>query len=375
MKKSFIAIAATVACFGATAQSSVTMFGVVDLGVAHIRATGAGHSTGLVAGGNSNNRLGFRGTEDLGGGLKAGFWLEGQVSPDVGAGATQTTGFDFARRSTVSLMGNFGEVRLGRDYAMTYWSMVPFDAFGQRGLGSIETTGSTRAGEASYIRTGNSIAYFTPATLGGFFAGAQYAFGEQNSSKGVTANAAGISTNAANATTDKTGNYYGARVGYQRGPLHLAGSYGVFQDGIRTVGTSFFASDYKIANVGASYDFGFIKPSFWYQNEKVGGRGTIGAVKFETLAIGATAPVGPGLIRAQVARYNQANSANDFNKVAVGYIYSLSKRTRLYGDVARLSNKGASATPLTNMGSSVLSPTPTAGGNSTGLTVGVVHSF
>jgi predicted porin len=375
MKKSFISIAAAAACAGAAAQSSVTMFGVIDLGVAHIRATGAGHSTGVVAGGNSNSRLGFRGIEDLGGGLKAGFWLEGQVSPDVGGGATQTTGLDFARRSTVSLMGNFGEVRLGRDYAMNYWSMVSFDAFGQRGLGSIETTGSSRTGEASYIRTGNSVAYFTPTTLGGLYAGAQYAFGEQNSNQVTNANAAGISTSAANATTEKTGNYYGARVGYQSGPIHVGASYGVFQDGVRTVGTNFFATDYKIGNLGASYDFGFIKPSFFYQTEAVSGRGPIGEVKFQTLAIGATAPAGPGLIRAQIARYNQNNTSNDFNKIAIGYVYSLSKRTRLYGDIARLSNKGTSTTPLTNMGASVKSPAPIAGGNSTGITVGMVHSF
>lgn len=118
------------ACGSAAVQSSVTLFGVLDAGVAYIKGTGAGHATGLVAGGNSNSRLGFRGTEDLGGGMSASFWLEGQVSNDVGGGATQTTGFDFARRSTVSLSGPVGELRLGRDYAMTYWNMVVFDAFG-----------------------------------------------------------------------------------------------------------------------------------------------------------------------------------------------------------------------------------------------------
>lgn len=63
---------------------------------------------GLANGGNSSSRLGFRGEEDLGGGLKAGFWLEGGINVDDGG-----TGFKFDRRSTV--MGNFGEVRLGRD--------------------------------------------------------------------------------------------------------------------------------------------------------------------------------------------------------------------------------------------------------------------
>jgi predicted porin len=375
MRKYIIATAAMATCGIAAAQSSVTLFGVLDAGVAYIKGTGAGHATGLVAGGNSNSRLGFRGSEDLGGGLLASFWLEGQVSNDVGGGSSQTSGFDFARRSTVSLSSPMGELRLGRDYAMNYWNMVAFDSFGQRGLGSIETAGSSRGGEPSYIRTGNSVAYYLPTNLGGFYGSAQYAFGEQQSNQSVTANAAGISTSAASAATDRTGSFYGARIGYNSGPLHVGGSYGVFGDAVRTVGTSFYAEDYKIGNLGASYDFGILKSTVYYQNEKVDGRSAVAAFKFETLAVGATVPIGAGLIRAQFARYNQSNTSNDFSKVALGYVYNLSKRSRVYADVARLSNKGTGTTALTNMSSSVRSPTPSAGGNSTGITVGMVHSF
>ncbi len=376
MKKHILAAAVLLACGVASAQSSVTLFGTIDAGVARTSATGAGHSTGLASGGNSTPRLGFRGTEDLGSGLAASFWLEGQLNNDVGGGATQTTGFDFVRRSTVSLSGSFGEVRLGRDFAVTYLNLNQFDTWGQRGIGVFETAGAGRAGVASYVRVSNSIAYFTPASLGGFYGAAQYAFGEQQSNKTVAANAAGISTSAANATSDKTGNYYGGRVGYANGPFDVSGSYGVFQDAVRTVGTSFYNGDYKVANIGVSYDFGFIKPRFLYQSEKIGGRGTIGDFKFETLAVGATAPIGAvGLLRAQVARYNQANSSNDFNKFSIGYIYSLSKRTQIYADIARISNKGASTAALSNLSASINSPTPTAGGNSTGYIVGIKHTF
>jgi predicted porin len=375
MKKYILTALSLLACGAVTAQSSVTIFGIVDAGIARISGTGAGHSTGMASGGNSSPRIGFRGTEDLGGGLAASFWLEGAVAVDVGGGATQTTGLDFARRSTVSLSGNFGEVRLGRDYAMTYWNMVPFDAFGQRGLGTVENAGNVRGGVLSYLRTGNSIAYWLPNTLGGFYGSVQYAFGEQPSNKVAVANAAGISTSAANAATDKTNNYYGARVGYANGPLNVSASYGAFQDAVRTVGTSFYASDYEVANLGASYDFGFIKPTLLYQNEKVGGRGPLASFKFQTFAIGATAPIGVGLVRAQVARYNQSNSSSDFTKYAVGYVHNLSKRTVLYADIARLSNKGTGTFALTNMSASVTSPVPTAGGNSTGYIAGIRHSF
>ncbi len=357
------------------AQSSVTIFGIIDAGVARTSATGAGHSTGLANGGNSSPRLGFRGTEDLGGGLAASFWLEGQLSNDVGNGSTQTTGLDFQRRSTVSLSGNFGELRLGRDFTATYLNYNQFDTWGQRGLGQVETTGPTRAGVASYIRVSNSVGYFLPATLGGFYGSAQYAFAEQQSNKAVVLNAAGIATSAANATTDKTNAYYGARIGYASGPVDVSGSYGVFQDAVRTVGTSFYAADYKIANIGASYDFGPVKPRLLYQTEKMGGRGAIGDFRFDTLAIGATAPIGAGLLRAQVAHYSQSGTANDFNKLSLGYVYNLSKRTVLYADVARLRNKGAGTVAVTSLSSSINAPAPVPGGSSTGYIVGVRHSF
>lgn len=376
MQRHILAAVALVVCGSAAAQSSVTIFGRIDAGVARYSATGAGHSIGLASGGSTTSRLGFYGTEDLGGGLAAGFWLEGQLNNDVGGGATQTTGFDFTRRSTVSLSGGFGEVRVGRDYTMHYLTMNQFDVFSQRGPGMVEVTGSTLAGVGAYSRTSNGIAYFLPSNLGGVYGGVHYALGEQASNKAVVANAAGISTSAVNATTDKTGSYYGGRIGYATGHLDVSASYGVFQDAVRTVGTSFYADDYKIADIGASYDFGAIKPQFLYHSEKLGGRGTIAPFKFDTLAIGATAPIGQaGTLRAQVARYNQSDTSDDFIKYSFGYAYSLSKRTALYADVGRLNNKGAGTVALTNISGSVRSPAPTAGGSSTGYIAGMRHSF
>jgi predicted porin len=375
MKKRIFTTFSLLDCGAASAQSSVTLFGVIDAGIARISASGA-HSIGLASGGSSTSRLGFRGTEDLGGGLAASFWLEGQLNNDTGSGATQTDAYDFARRSTVSLSGGFGEVRIGRDYVATYLNMNRFDTFGQRGIGGVENTGPSRGGVSGYSRASNSIAYFLPESLGGLYGSVQYAFGERVSPKAVIANAAGISSNATNATTTHTGDYYGGRVGYANGAFDVSASYGVFQDGVRTVRTSFFAEDYKIGNLGASYDFGFIKPRFLYQVERISGRGTIPDFKFETLAIGATAPVGSvGQLRVQVTRYNQANTSDDFIKYSLGYLHFLSKRTQLYADIARLNNKGASAVALSNMSSSVASPKPNAGGHSTGYIVGIRHAF
>ena len=132
MKTTLFALAALTATGGALAQSSsVTLFGVVDASVAHV-STKDGSVTGLANGGNASSRLGFRGVEDLGNGLKASFWLEGGINVDDGG-----SGFKFDRRSTIGLLGNFGEVRLGRDKTPTYQNLETFHAFGDSGMGAI----------------------------------------------------------------------------------------------------------------------------------------------------------------------------------------------------------------------------------------------
>ena len=117
MKKSLTALAALAVAGLASAQSSVTLFGVIDAGVTYQSATSRDATTGLSSkqskwslanSGYNSSRLGFRGTEDLGGGLAASFWLEAPITNDDGATGVST----FNRRSTVSLSGGFGEVRL-----------------------------------------------------------------------------------------------------------------------------------------------------------------------------------------------------------------------------------------------------------------------
>ncbi|WP_082448265.1 porin [Xylophilus sp. Leaf220] len=376
MKKALIAVAALVACTAGMAQSSVTLFGTLDAGVGRLKSSGTSHVTGLLNGGNSTSRLGFRGTEDLGGGLSAGFWLEGALNNDVGGGSSQTGGFDFQRRSTVSLFGTFGEVRLGRDFVASYPMTFDYDVSGQRGFEQVEILGMSTSGVTgvSAFRTSNSVSYLLPSTLGGFFGQVQYGFGEGNSSVVPVANAAGISTSAAAAATKKTGNYMGVRGGYGSGPFKVSASYGQYSDATRVVGASAYASDFKVANIGASYDFGIVKPMGFIQTDKIGGRGAIAAFQFNTYAIGATAPVGPGLIRVQASHYTQDNSSNGANKVSLGYVHNLSPRTALYADVARLNNKGASTYQVGGVGG-LSNNGPVAGGNSTGIAIGMKHSF
>src|SRR4051794_33733719 len=185
-EKSLVALAALAVVGVASAQSSVTLFGVVDAAVsgysnkADNRFTGVGttvNQTPMTNSGYNSSRLGFRGTEDLGSGLAASFWLEAGLNNNDGSGNAEGGGLMFNRRSTVSLSGPFGEIRAGRDYPPTYWNDTVFDPFGTNGVGSsLIDTASSATGDRNYVRASNSIGYFLPPNLGGFYGQFMYAF-------------------------------------------------------------------------------------------------------------------------------------------------------------------------------------------------------
>mgnify|MGYP000854689641 CR=1 FL=1 len=340
MKKSLLALAALTAFAGAaSAQSSVTLFGIVDAGVARLSAGGKS-VTGMTNSGYNSSRLGFRGVEDLGGGLQAGFWIEGQLTNDDGNAA----GMNWQRRSTVSLMGGFGEIRLGRDYTPHFWNTTVYDPFGTNGVGSANTFGmlGAAANVSTAVRSNNAISYFTP-NLGGFSAQVMYAFGE-NVSGGV-----------------KTNNYMGFRVGYAAGPISVHAAYG------KTEGAT-DAADHKAMNFGASFDAGVVKATLVYAQEKNGA-----GLKVTAIEPGILVPVGAGVIRASYARHDIKDSDNDWNKIAVGYIHNLSKRTTVYATYARVGNKGTQTRAVANNGLSA--PAVTPGGNASGIEFGVRHAF
>src|SRR5678816_4113552 len=141
----------------ASAQSSVTLYGTVDLNGRYVKQDVTGGSAprwSLGRDGINSSQLGFRGIEDLGGGLKAGFLLLSSVgadSGDIGAGQSAAgSGKFWARRATVSLYSNAGELRLGRDYTPTFWNNTIFDAFGTNGLG--DSTGVLQLATTTFVR-------------------------------------------------------------------------------------------------------------------------------------------------------------------------------------------------------------------------------
>lgn len=326
---------------GASAQSSsVTLFGVVDASVARVSTPGKS-VTGMANGGNSSSRLGFRGTEDLGGGLKAGFWLEAGINVDDGG-----TGFKFDRRSTVSLEGGFGELRLGRDKSPTYLNLETFHAFGDTGMGGINahsllsgSAAGTAEGSAPK-RTSNGVSYLLPK-LGGLTGQVTHSFGEQ----------AGT-TDLQSATA--------FRLGYAAGPLNVAGAYGVTRGGTAAVDV-----EYKAMNFGVSYKIGDLTPMVLIASERGNNQ------RVDVYSVGAKYKLGAGELRAAYTQYEDKKSVNDSSRWALGYGYSVSKRTEIYGAVARMSNDGAA----TRKFASSISPTPNAGQNLTGYEIGIRHNF
>lgn len=349
MKKSLIALAVLAASGAAMAQSSVTLFGVVDATYAYGNGSVANRSQ-LTNSGYNSSRLGFRGVEDLGGGLSASFWLEAGLNNDNGTGGSttlnnQTTaptqgGLVFNRRSTVSLNGGFGELRLGRDYTPQFWNLTVFDPFGTNGVGTTQTLNSSLGGPTT-IRASNAIGYFLPGNLGGFYGQVQYYLGE----------------NASNVANKKDGNGLALRAGWANGPLNVAGA--VSQ-------TKFLNADIKAWNLGAQYDFGVAKILGHVNRDDVknGNEGT-------GWLIGGLIPVGAGEIRVSYSTYEieVANAADPrTNKFAIGYVHNLSKRTAVYATAATLKNKNGAAQALNGS-------TTAAGRNSSGYDFGIRHSF
>jgi predicted porin len=342
MKKSLLALAVLGAFAGvASAQSSVTIFGVVDLSVNKIK-NGTADTTSMQSNQLNSNRLGFRGVEDLGGGLGAGFWLEGAMSNQDGA-----TAWNQQRRSTVSLYSQAaGEVRLGRDYTPTFWNTVFFDVNGANGIGEglnlISLANPLGSPAATFVRANNTVGYFLPGNLGGFYGQAMIAAGQ-----GVDAN-----------------KYWGLRFGYAAGPFDTAFAYG------KTTATP--ANDLEVWNIGASWNFGVLKLYGWYNEQK------FASLKEDVYELSIGVPLGQGEFRASYGSNESKGTfgalninPNDATMWSLGYVYNLSKRTALYGGYADISNKGASA-------KSILSGTiqaGLAGHDSKGYNVGVRHSF
>jgi predicted porin len=369
MKKSLLALAVLGGFAGvASAQSSVTLYGTVDLNARYVKNDGSTKRVSLSQDGINSSQLGFRGVEDLGGGLKASFILLSGINADTGSANSQF----WNRRATVSLSGGFGEVRLGRDYTPTFWNTTIFDAFGTNGLG--DSSGIKQMVASDYVRANNAIGYFLPSNIGGVYGQVMAAAGE-----GATA-----------------GRYVGGRVGFAAGPFDVAVAYsqerllsvtfpglpasaavGAVPPLVLANGTG---QQYKSFNVGGSYDFGVVKLLGYYNQEK------LSSIKDQIFSISAVVPLGQGEIHVggeQSKAEISGVGSNKAKKFALGYVYNLSKRTALYATGAIVDNDSASMLSLGSVGASTVgsggsgsaTAFPTAGGKSKGFEAGIRHFF
>lgn len=358
MKKSLIALAALAAVGAASAQSSVTLYGVVDIGYGSHKVesrdgSNSVRSSGVMDGANAGNRIGFRGTEDLGGGLKANFVVEQGISPTSGAlfgqraasagqqGANlypvaspniagAATAFSAAtnRQSYLGLSGaNWGTVNIGYQYTNLY-ELATLSGYniGSEGNAGAYTSHLHGFGYAGGTRA-NGFTYISP-NFSGFTVRAQYgAIG--------AANETSVATTAGATTAETTGRRYGLMGQYANGPLSAALAY----TNVRATnfgGGNNGSRSGNLTQLGASYDFGVAKLAGTYNNGKDGGTAaTTTSSKYRAYQLGVSVPFGAVVPFISFGRAStQADGAVarslDVSQQQVGVRYSLSKRTTAY---------------------------------------------
>jgi predicted porin len=321
MKKSLLALAVLGAFAGAAqAQSSVQIYGSFDGGVRHqTNVDGAGHNQLKMgsSGTYNSNRIGFKGVEDLGGGMNAHFNLETGFNSGTGA-LNNTISQLFDRTASVGLGGAWGNLDFGRQYSVAFRSIAVYDPFNYKytGIASAIPATGTGAGALGNVRNNNDIQYY--GTFGGVTARAEYALGESSTQ----------------------GTSFGSRqaIGgtYAGGPLSLGAAYTVRND---LAGAGL---DNKHWTLGGAYSFGAARLAVGYADDKQDV--LVGAdTKTKFAWVGGSFAVTPA-VELTAAYYrtkvDAALAASDGKKdlFMVGATYALSKRTNFYAeaDLAKL---------------------------------------
>lgn len=336
-KKNLLAAAALTALAGtANAQSSVTLYGVVDIGLEQTRLSPGGSTTRLSSGIQSGSRWGVKGTEDLGGGMSASFQLESGFDASTGSAGS---GMSFNRQSWVGLNGGFGSVKFGRQYIPLFLAQDTIDPFGTGIVG--DGSGMAAVFRHYGVRMNNTINYSTP-NFSGFSFEAAYGLGEQAGSTSL-------------------GSQYGFAGTYEGGPLTVVAAY--HNQGLVASGVD--AGDARTFLVGAAYDFKAVKLHGAFADNRDKNAAGANTGRSRDYMLGVSAPFGPVSLMASFIRHNDRLVSNaDGDMWAVGATYALSKRTNFYTSYSRINNESAGAT-----GSGV------AGTDISWINVGIRHRF
>lgn len=394
MQKKLIALAvAGLASTAAFAQSNVTIYGRADGGfVSRSGDDGMlktkGTKSEIASGIGGGSRFGFRGTEDLGNGLKAIFQFEYNVTMEQGGIATNLNGGAnlASRNSWVGLTGNFGTALLGRVDGGRYSVATKYDPFGSGYVGNMASL------QTHATRGDNAVVYVSP-NMSGFSVAAAYTtslIGQESQTGAKTTTGVEPTTNA-NAGDLRL---WLIKPQYENGPLSITFDYEKAKN--KDVGNS----DIKLAVLGGSYDFGVVKAlGYWEsaKSESAGaapnpGNGYVAqggdAWDQRSWMIGLTAPVGNGSLRASYVRLDDKTATDaagnqrtgDCNKFAIGYSHNLSKRTSIFTDYARISNKSNGTCAITFSGATGsfdggAGASSAAGYGTRGFDLGLAHTF
>jgi len=353
MKKSALALAVLAALSlnnSATAQTNVQVYGLIDAGVEAVNHAGP-NDHGLVrviSGGKNTSRWGFRGSEDLGGGLKAVFNLEGGILMDTGA----ADGALFKRQANVGLDGSFGRVVIGRSFTTTYDLVIKFDPMGFAPNYSWATSGNA-TGPSKYGMTtafDNLIKY--TGTTGGFTYGATIGFGEQ---PGNTADS----------------RKYAVGGSWSSGPLSLMASYEQINgNNLPATGNR---DETRAFHLGAAYQAGQWRYQAGMRGYKLeSGKAATPDVRGDTYWLGITDVIGKVTLTGAVYHVNTRNLPEakdaDPTMIVARAMYALSKRTDLYLVAAHANADHGQLVGLSRDDAGT-------GTTQTGITAGIQHRF
>jgi predicted porin len=320
----------------AHAQTNVTVYGVMDAAIAveDSDAPGEDRRTVINSGNQSSSRIGFRGTEDLGNGLKALFNIEAGVALDTGAADSAL----FGRRAVVGLQGAFGTLTVGREYSPIAAVAAASDILGQGMYGSnLSAFGTNRLTR----RLANSVNYKSDA-MSGFTVNAAYSAGERS--------------------VEPSGDLMGVSLEYKNGGLYLGGGYHVLE--------RLATGDDKEYAFGAGYSFGAFEIKGNYMVADQTGANN----EYKNTNLGAAYTTGPNKFFLNFQQQKLESGAKG-NTVSLAYTYSLSKRTNIYTTYAQLRNNARGVFGISSSSVALTPPATALGADPSVFTLGLRHTF
>ncbi len=357
------------------------MYGVLDAGVFNAKSAGVSN-TFLTNGAHTSSRLGFKGTEDIGGGLKANFGLEAGLSVDNGSlggpsGANGSTKIGvgvvangahpdstsnasnqiFSRGAFVGLEGSFGKINAGKISTHSNSHILAYTP----GATNIAAVSFRTAATTSSGWLDNTIEYVSP-TMAGLTARVLH----------TTGNTAASST-AAEGNTDankKFGNGQEFGLSYANGPL----AAGIYTAERKTTASNTIKA--KTSGVGATYDFGVAKVGFTANESDPDN--TVSTDKIKGNSVGVTVPLNAKVTLAGFYGASKTQNTKKADFTSVNLDYALSKRTIAYANYTQVKNSGTGTSTLAGMGtgnSAITAAATTAEPKVSAFGVGIRHSF